>query len=502
MSLKSLVSALTLAVGMVAFADPMGAQPTVERGKWCSDFPAARAYAEANNIPMLVFWANPGCSQCVKLENACKADDFVAWQAQRQMVMVFAYGKTSKEQKAAYDWITSVQKIKKFPFIGVYWASNAKGATVSSVFVGRKGMMPVTAGTLQEQLMNSVDQLTEGWNPGGVTPTPEPTPAASYTVTFVVDSSKASYSGTLVQTVVAGGSAVAPYVTTKDGWTFTGWDKSYENVTESTTVTAKFLEASRDVRPEAYGSVKKLSALVVNKTLMNYAGTAAISMGRINAQNKVKVTVKLSLFDGKTYSANYTAPVEVDGSMKGSLSFKTLGAMSFTVSYDAGVYKFETEGDAYEIEQAEGSIGGVIAAERLEFSPNMSGIAPEGYEFVSEAFPLDEPIYVKNGTKWSFDKVPTLKYTRVDGEYVLTGLDDEEKTNRAGLKLTYKSSTGIFSGTCKVYATNESSVAEGKKPTLKKYTANIRGAVVNGVGYGLVVIKIGGTSYTGTCEIK
>ena len=59
------------------------------------------------------------------------------------------------------------------------------------------------------------------------------------------------------------------------------------------------------------------------------------------------------------------------------------------------------------------------------------------------------------------------------------------KTNLSGLKLTYTPKTGVFKGSFKVYALE----GEGKKKKLKKYTVNVTGFVVDGVGYGAATCK-------------
>ena len=58
----------------------------------------------------------------------------------------------------------------------------------------------------------------------------------SFTVIFK------DYDGTTLstQTVAKGAAAVAPEAPARDGYTFTGWDKSFDNITADTTVTAQY----------------------------------------------------------------------------------------------------------------------------------------------------------------------------------------------------------------------------------------------------------------------
>lgn len=60
--------------------------------------------------------------------------------------------------------------------------------------------------------------------------------AKTYTVTFV------DYDGTVLktETVESGSAATAPAAPVREGYTFTGWDKTFDNITENTTVTATY----------------------------------------------------------------------------------------------------------------------------------------------------------------------------------------------------------------------------------------------------------------------
>ena len=59
------------------------------------------------------------------------------------------------------------------------------------------------------------------------------------------------------------------------------------------------------------------------------------------------------------------------------------------------------------------------------------------------------------------------------------------KTNRSGLRLTYTPKKGTFKGSFKVYALE----GMGKATKLKKYTVNVSGVVVGGIGYGTATCK-------------
>ena len=102
-----------------------------------------------------------------------------------------------------------------------------------------------------------------------------------------------------------------------------------------------------------------------------------------------------------------------------------------------------------------------------------------------------------SGTKWTVAKALSLKYQKIKEEngsvrYELPIPDG----NVAGLKLKYTAKNGQFKGSFKLYATdadggasasghdNGGVAASGRKPKLKKYTVNVVGFVVDGVGTG------------------
>ena len=72
------------------------------------------------------------------------------------------------------------------------------------------------------------------------------TTPTEYTVTFDLGDGSRSGGGALSQTISSGGSATAPTVTPPSGYTFSGWDRSFTNVTSNLTVTAQYDEDSSD----------------------------------------------------------------------------------------------------------------------------------------------------------------------------------------------------------------------------------------------------------------
>ena len=443
MKLKTLVAGAAVVAWLAGFAasSPLPVTSSVKLGAWCGNFTAAKAYADENNIPMVVFWANPGCSQCEKLEAACKKAEFTDWMAARQLVMVFGYGATTADMKACKAFAKSG---KEYPFVAVYWKANTAGEGVLERFTGRSGKFghgTTKSQELWEQFAGAVDNILADWKPGSVTPVdpnPEPTP-------------------------------------------------------DPIDLTA------------LYGKAQSLDALVFDSDGAA-VGTATVKIGKVDARKgTVKVSVLGTLLTGKKVSASATvSPDLADGSLLGELAFKSpVGAMNFVLEHDAetGSFRFFAQGLGYAISDAgETQVGGAFDVEELSFSAEFDELdLPEGYDLVVDA-PSGEPVSVtKNGTKLACGKAASPKYKKVDGEYELTGLDDEKKPNLTGLKLTYSASKGTFTGSFKIYASNEGE-AKGK-PKLKKYTAKVSGIVIDGVGAGSVTVKVGKETFTGTCTL-
>ena len=585
--MKTMKSFLAMALSVCAMlfackatAGYIVTQKAVYPGVWTSDFYGAMEYAENANIPMVVFWANAGCSHCESIEKEMNKAYFSEWMDYNDMLMVFI-----ESDSTVKKWIkaNAPGTIKAFPFMAVYWPRNTKGEMVLEGFSAYKGNMGLYGANSKDsniqQIIDTIEFLLPDWDPSGVVPDPDP---VYYTVNFVVDAAKGTVTGELSQQVESGEGAVAPTVKAKDGWEFTGWDKTFNKVTTDLTVTAKFSAVEPDPDPVYYtvnfvvdadkgtatgelsqsvlsgkGAVaptvtanegwefvgwdtsfsKVKSDLTVTalfeepairdeidpavffkkaKTLEAIAykdgelfGRAAITLGKYNTKKKyLKATFKITSFGGKSYSKSLNlVPDEYGDFLEVAVAFKSpVGAMVFDLYNGEDGYEIFGQGDDYSVESGEDIVlGGLLENEEMSFSVDVEA-EPENdnYEFLID-FPMGAFAEVKNGKTLNFGSAPKIKYSkfREDGYtwYELAEFDEERYPNVNAIKLTYKPDTGAFSGSFKVYASNEFAVDEGKKPTLKSYTAKFSGYVVNGFGVGTVSVKIGKKTYTGTCSL-
>jgi hypothetical protein len=112
--------------------------------------------------------------------------------------------------------------------------------------------------------------------------------------------------------------------------------------------------------------------------------------------------------------------------------------------------------------------GGAVAVNTFSIldPPTMQGSNPVLTQFLG-----DVSIH-SNGVKWNLPAGGTVKWNRVSGAFESTSAD-----NPSALKLSYKSKTGVFTGSMSVY------VQTGPQKA-KKLKAKITGCVVNGLGYG------------------
>ena len=99
-------------------------------GEWNCQYTIAKEYAEANNIPMILFWGNRGCSHCQSVEysmgNTATASGqmFTEWQKTTGYVMVFVVNNAVGTNN---NGVNDAMKAKNalgtgsYPLIGFYW---------------------------------------------------------------------------------------------------------------------------------------------------------------------------------------------------------------------------------------------------------------------------------------------------------------------------------------------------------------------------------------------
>ena len=143
----------------------------VEPGVWTRQFTKAKAYADENHVPMVVFWGNDGCGYCKKAETAMSESSFVSWQKQSGYVFVFAIKSSSHGPGTGDDKeAAAAKKIAKdssgnFPYIGLYWLKEDGKSPFKQTMSGRAGAMVVKSGDLDNQLMESIDNYLGEYKP-------------------------------------------------------------------------------------------------------------------------------------------------------------------------------------------------------------------------------------------------------------------------------------------------------------------------------------------------
>ena len=142
----------------------------------------------------------------------------------------------------------------------------------------------------------------------------EEKPDVIYTVTFIVDG--AEYS---VQSVKEGGSAITPADPVKEGYTFTGWDKDFADVSDDITITANFeinvytitfiVEGVESTISCEYGD-KIAAPATPEKEGHDFAYWAKIDGGRYDFDSTIKGDLELkAVFEAKIFDVAFV----VDG---------------------------------------------------------------------------------------------------------------------------------------------------------------------------------------------
>lgn len=133
-------------------------------GEWSGNFDGALAVADTYHVPLLVFFGGLSCGKCEELQRACMTDEFLAWQRQHKMLMVF----TTNNSRGNASVFSRPQDSSGFPFIAVYWNRDGevpqKDTELYRTFNGRNNEMIVKGGTLASQLIGSIETVAGAYD--------------------------------------------------------------------------------------------------------------------------------------------------------------------------------------------------------------------------------------------------------------------------------------------------------------------------------------------------
>lgn len=207
------------------------------------------------------------------------------------------------------------------------------------------------------------------------------------------------------------------------------------------------------------------------------AGTAQVKFGKINRQNKVRISATATiLMNGRAKRVTAKAVTVDAANPQAVLSFKApIGDMTFTRAADGS---FKLMNATYYMGSA--TVGGVLGGSSTKtFSLGGFNLAVTG-TLLSDLLPYTETFNAAG--RWQFAKAAKVKLARnrATNSSDLVIDSSSGKTNLSGLKLTYVARTGQFRGTFKAYALSE---VNGRKK-LTKHNVNVIGFVVDGKGSG------------------
>ena len=227
-----------------------------------------------------------------------------------------------------------------------------------------------------------------------------------------------------------------------------------------------------------------------------FVGSVQMKAGKLNARTgKVKVSASVTLLvDGKVKKISAKAVQLEVGGASATFAFKApIGEMVFVLAADG---TFTLKNASYLAVASK--VGGALKGESSRVFSMEGFNLPVPGTLLDELLPNEESFSVSNG-KWAFAKAATVKWAKPKkGAEHSEHYDDASgkdlivdtskgKSNLSGLKLTYTAKTGQFKGSFKVYALQGGGSPGTARPTkmkLVKYTVNVIGFVVDGVGYG------------------
>ena len=219
-------------------------------------------------------------------------------------------------------------------------------------------------------------------------------------------------------------------------------------------------------------------------------GIVELKLGKVK-KGAGKVSGSFIDLSGKKHAIASRKLSGIDGTspQKVLLAVKDYGTMTVTI----GGLRFAGSLGGWHVQSAD--VGGVWAKSSATVSVEMGDLTMFAGTVLSDFLPTNE-VAVAVGGKWAFAKASAVKWAKPKKGAALPEIYDEASgkglvvdtskgANRSGMKLTYTPKKGTFKGKFSVYALE----GEGAKTKLKKYSVNVSGVVVDGVGYGMAKSK-------------
>lgn len=182
MKITTVITTAAIACLSSAFASISSSTGPIVPGEWNRNFAQGKQYAEAYNIPMVVFWANNGCSHCEKIESSMESDVFHNWMMEKGFVFIFEMGSTSgyPEEGDAHSFIKSCKDgtLGGYPDVVVYWPK-PDGSAVYTKFSAWASMPVRDGSSYEENVRLSIESLVYG-AASGKAPTRESTSSVSW----------------------------------------------------------------------------------------------------------------------------------------------------------------------------------------------------------------------------------------------------------------------------------------------------------------------------------
>lgn len=283
-------------------------------GVWTSDFNAAKAYADANKVPLLSYWGSVKCGYCSRMRRrGINTEAFETWVKSHPIVLLCTDTTDTSTATPVKTFTKDDNRSGIFPYMRIYWPK-ADGTLVSVAFTGRKGKMPSRTGSTEaDQLINTLNSYVGSWNP-----------VVEQTVTFNANGGTV---GETTRTVEKGKAVGTLPAATRAGYVLTGW---YTAAAGGTAVTAATV-VSADVTYYAQWAVPTVTAT------FNANGGTARETSRAVTSGAAIGALPAATRSGYTLAGWYTAST---GGTLVTADTKVTGAVTYYAQWVAGDWKY------------------------------------------------------------------------------------------------------------------------------------------------------------------